>query len=80
MRHNIATYGVPGVRNYLRGYVEQTPPHFKNIVMVYLDVDLASATRMILKYVYPLLQPGAWLLNQDGHLFLMAAIFDDKKS
>lgn len=78
VRHNITTYGEPAACKYLKGYVEQTLPHFKEkCVVVYSDVDLASATLTILKYLYPLLQPGARFFSQDGHLSLVAAVFDD---
>lgn len=76
--HNITKFGNVEVCRFIKGYVEETLPHFKDeVAAIYLDVDLASSTKTCLKYLYPLLQPGGVLYSQDGHLPLVVAVFDD---
>jgi O-methyltransferase len=78
VRRNVAKFGKVEVCRFIKGYVEETLPHFKDeVAAVYLDVDLASSTKTCLKYLYPLLQPGGILYSQDAHLPLVVAVFDD---
>ena len=78
VERNIARWGEPEVSRLIGGWFEDTMPHFDEpIAALYLDVDLASSTKTCLKYLYPLLVPGGLLISQDGHVPLVAAVFDD---
>jgi O-methyltransferase len=78
VKRNVSRYGEIGCCRFVEGWFEETLPRFHEpISAIYLDVDLASSTRMCLKYLYPLLKPGRVLLSQDGHLPLVIAVFDD---
>jgi len=75
---NITKYGKIEVCRFIKGWFEETMPHFKDpIALIYMDVDLASSTRTCLKYLYPLLLPGGELFSQDGLLPLVIEVFDD---
>jgi O-methyltransferase len=75
---NIQRFGASDVCHFIKGYFEESLPHFtKPIGVIYLDVDLASSTRTCLKYLYPLLTPGGTLYSQDGHLPLVLKALDD---
>ena len=78
VKANIARYGRIEVCRFIRGWFEDTLPHFReSIAAIYLDVDLVSSTRTCLKYLYPLLKPQGVLYSQDGHLPLVCDLFDD---
>ena len=77
---NLSRYGAPDVCKLIKGWFEDTMPHFKEpIAGIYLDVDLAQSTRTCLKYLYPLLQNNGFLYSQDGHLPLVIEVFDDEE-
>ena len=62
----------------MKGWFNVTMPQFnKKISAIYLDVDLASSTKVCLKYLYPLLVPGGILVSQDGDFPLVIDVFDD---
>ena len=78
VRANIARYGDLEVCRFVKGWFNDTLPGFKEpVAAIYLDVDLVSSTRVCLKYLYPLLQPGGVLYSQDGHLPLVCRLLDD---
>jgi O-methyltransferase len=78
VQHNVATFGDPDVCAYTKGWFEDTMPNFRQaVVAAYLDVDLVSSTRVCLKYLYPLLQPGGYLFSQDAHLPLIIELLQD---
>jgi len=77
---NVASYGSIKACLFVKGWFQDTLPNFKEqVAAIYLDVDLASSTRMCLKYLYPLLRPGGVCLSQDGHLPLVIEVFKDEK-
>lgn len=78
VKANIARCGAPEVCEFVPGWFEDTLPNFREpVAAAYIDVDLANSTRTCLKYLYPLLQPGAALYSQDGHLPLVIEVFRD---
>lgn len=78
VRSKIMRFGELEVCQFIKGWFDNTMPKFnKKIVVIYLDVDLASSTRTCLKYLYPLLVPGGILYSQDGHLPLVIDVFND---
>jgi O-methyltransferase len=75
---NVRRYGDPSVCRFVKGFFDDTLPHFcQPVIAAYLDVDLASSTRTCLKHLWPLLVPGGILFSQDGHLPLVLKVFDD---
>ena len=79
VRRNIHRYGSPELCFLKKGWFKNTMPKFhEKIAAVFLDVDLASSTRTCLKYLYPLLQPGGFLMSHDGHLTLVTEVFQNK--
>lgn len=80
VQRNVLTYGDADVCVYVKGWFDQTMPQFSQpIIAAYIDVDLVSSTRTCLKYLYPLLQPGAYLFSQDAHLPLIIQLLEDSE-
>lgn len=80
VKNNIYKWGNPQVCEYVKGFVEDTLPNNEDkFCAVYIDVDLASATKTCLKYLYPRLSRGGVLYSQDGHLPLVIEVFEDEK-
>ncbi len=80
VRANIQKYGYIDKCELIKGWFEDTMQNFKKpIAGIYLDVDLESSTRTCLKYLYPLLEPGGYLLSQDGHLPRIVNLFNNDK-
>ena len=77
---NISEYGdLPSCR-FVPGWFEETLPEFSEpVAAVYLGVDLASSTKTCLKYLWPLLNPGASVISQDGHLTEIQKLFSDEE-
>jgi len=80
VKYNVNRFGEIGVCEFVKGWFDQTMPHFNEpLGVAYVDVDLASSTRTCIKYLYPLLRPGGVLFSQDGHLPLVMEVFNDDK-
>ncbi|MFC1585604.1 TylF/MycF/NovP-related O-methyltransferase [Fibrobacterota bacterium] len=80
VKSNISKYGIIDNCEFYKGWFEDSLPSLnKDIVFIYMDVDLASSTRTCLKYLYPKLVPGGVLFSQDGHLPLVVEVFNDEK-
>jgi len=78
VRANVRRFGHLEVCRFVKGWFDQTMPHFRESVAAgYLDVDLASSTRSCLRYLYPLLVPGGVLFSQDGNFPLVRDALDD---
>jgi len=78
VKKNIAKYGNLGSCIFVKGFFKKTMPNFSEpIAALFLDVDLASSTRTCLKYLYPLLAPGAVLFSHDGHLPYVIEIYEN---
>lgn len=75
---NIAAWGSPTQCSYVKGWFNETMPHFNETVSVaYLDVDLVSSTRDCLINLYPRLEPGGIIFSQDAHLSKVVELLDD---
>lgn len=75
---NLRAYGAIESCSFVKGWFDDTMPHFKEPVIVgFMDVDLRSSTATCLKYLYPLLAPGGVLFSQDGHLPLVIGLLKD---
>ncbi|MCL4364032.1 TylF/MycF family methyltransferase [Patescibacteria group bacterium] len=80
VKKNVSKYGSIDVCTFKKGWFKNTLPRFNDkIAAMFLDVDLASSTRVCLKYLYPLLQPNGILMSHDGHLTLATKVYRDKK-
>ena len=80
VQQNIGKYGEIGVCRFIKGWFDQTMPHFDGkICAAYIDVDLASSTRTCIRYLYPRLSPGGVLVSQDGDFPLVIDVFRDDK-
>lgn len=74
----IETYGQIEVCTFKQGWFEETMPIFKEkICALYIDCDLASSTKTVLKWLYPLVIPGGIVFSQDGDFPLVIDVFDD---
>lgn len=72
VRATIDRYGVSEVCELVPGWFDDTLPGFTEPVAVaYIDVDLATSTRICLAYLYPLLIRDGVLFSQDGHVPLV---------
>mmetsp|Transcript_13510 Transcript_13510/g.37326 ORF Transcript_13510/g.37326 Transcript_13510/m.37326 type:complete len:299 (-) Transcript_13510:1431-2327(-) len=69
VQHNLRTTGYPESKfHFVKGKVEDTLPHSKlpaKIALLRLDTDWYLSTKMELKYMYKLLQPGGLLIVDD---------------
>jgi O-methyltransferase len=75
---NVRRYGEIAGCRFIKGYFESTMPGFhESVAATYLDVDLASSTKICLKYLWPLLPPGAIVFSQDGQLPLVLDVLRD---
>ena len=80
VQKNVSAYGENDVCVYVKGWFDETMPKFSQpVIAAYIDVDLVSSTKTCLKYLYPLLQPGAKLYSQDGHLPLIIELLEDSE-
>lgn len=78
VRANIAREGAIDSCEFIKGWFDDTMPHFRRpVAMIFLDVDLASSTRTCLKHLYPLLQPGCVLYTHDAELMRVQEVFAD---
>lgn len=78
VQHNVETFGEGSVCEYVKGWFDDTLPDINiDIAGAYIDVDLASSTKTCIKYFYPRLQPGGFLISQDGDFPLVIDVFDD---
>ena len=78
VKKNISDYGEISVCHFIKGYFDETMPHFTRPVLSgFLDVDLASSTKSCLKYLFPLLVKGGVLCSQDGDFPLVREVFSD---
>jgi O-methyltransferase len=75
---NVERFGEASVCEFRRGWFENSMPDFgEPVALAFVDVDLASSTRTCLRYLYPLLVPGASIFSHDGHLPLCIQVIDD---
>lgn len=78
VRKNVHLHGNIESCNFVKGWFEDTMPHFREpVAAAYLDCDLQSSTRTCLKHLYPLLQTGGKIYSQDRHLPLVIQVFED---
>ena len=78
--NTIEMYGDIGSCDFKKGWFKDTLPEFSSpIASVYLDVDLASSTKLCLKYLYPQLVKGGVLYSQDGHFPRVIDVFNDDR-
>jgi len=78
VKHNVATYGDISACSFVKGWFDNTLPDLDiDIAGAYIDVDLASSTRTCIKYFYPRLLPGGFLVSQDGDFPLVIEVFND---
>ena len=80
VKANIAEYGDISVCHFHKGWVEDTLPEFHEAVaFAYIDVDLVSAEKTCLRYLWPLLQDGSYLFTDEAHHFQIAGVFYDEQ-
>jgi O-methyltransferase len=78
VRHAITAYGAIETCKFVKGWFQDTMPHFKEPVAVaYIDVDLRSSTSTCMQYLYPRLIEDGVLFSQDGHLPLVIDLLQD---
>lgn len=80
VKANITKYGYIKNCELIKGWFDDSMPNFRRqLAGIYLDVDLESSTRTCLKYLYPQLVPGGYVLSQDGHLPRIVKLFENNK-
>ena len=78
VQNNVSAHGDISVCSFNKGWFEDTLPGIDiDIAGAYIDVDLASSTKTCIKYLYPRLLPGGFLVSQDGDFPLVIEVFDD---
>jgi len=78
VKKNVSKYGEISACRFIKGDFKKTMPKFsKLIASIYLDVDLASSTKICLKYLYPKLNNNGTLFSQDGHIIPVIKVFED---
>ena len=79
VRANIAANGEIDVCEFHKGFVEDTLPAFNEpVAFAYVDVDLVSAVRTCIQYLWPLLQDGSYFFTDEAHHLDVAALFFDR--
>jgi O-methyltransferase len=79
VKAGLARWGASEVCEFRPGWFEETMPLFAGpIALLFIDVDLASSTRAVLKHLYPRLSPGGTLISHDGHLAPVIEVFRDR--
>lgn len=78
VKNNIKEYGALEVCEFIKGWFDDTIQDFnKPVLLMFLDVNLASSTRICLRYLYPLLVPGGVIYSHDGDLPLVINVYED---
>ena len=78
VKRNVENHGEIDVCDFVKGWFEDSLPGIDlDIAGAYIDVDLASSTKTCIKYLYPRLLPGGFLVSQDGDFPLVIEVFDD---
>jgi O-methyltransferase len=78
VKANVSAFGRVDVCEFIPGWFEETMPDFSEpVAAAFLDVDLAESTRTCLRYLWPLLQPGGFVISQDGDFPLVLEVFTD---
>ena len=80
VRTSVGRLGHLEVCEFVPGWFEDTLPSLQEpIIGAYLDVDLAASTKTCLKYLYPRLVPGGFIVSQDGDFPLVVEAVDDDR-
>lgn len=80
VQKNMKTWGIPeGLLVYHEGWFEDTMPiavdtfglaglNINQIAVLRLDADLYESTKTAMRYLYPLVSPGGWVIVDDWNL------------
>lgn len=80
VKTNIQKYGEIKNCCLVKGLFDKTLPLFnKNIASIFVDVDLMSSNRSVLKNLYKLISKGGYYFCHDGHLTLVVDLYRNKK-
>lgn len=78
VKNNIKLFGEYDRCQFVKGLFEKTMPMFKGkIAAMFVDVDLISSTKSVLKYLYPKLSIRGVYISHDGHLTFVANLYKD---
>jgi O-methyltransferase len=77
VKSNLAKFGNLDVCNFVAGYFRDSLPALANnkYVFAYIDVDLLSSTKDCLLHVYPRLQEGCRIYNDDMNVLEIEKIY-----
>lgn len=79
VKKNIQLFGEYDRCQFVKGLFEKTMPMFKgDISAMFVDVDLISSTKSVLKYLYPKLSKGGIYVSHDGHLTFVVDLYKDR--
>jgi O-methyltransferase len=80
VKGNVSREGEIGSCEFVKGWFDDTLPAFtRPVVMMFMDVDLASSTRTCLKHLYPRLQRGCHLYSHDAEIARVQEVFADEQ-
>jgi O-methyltransferase len=76
VRQNIARYGRVELCSFHAGYFAETLPSFrKQVVFVFIDVDLRDSLETCLSYLWPLLQDACYVFTHEAQHMEIASLF-----
>jgi O-methyltransferase len=79
VRSTVGRLGDINVCRFVKGWLQDTLPEFKEPVTVaFVDVDLASSTRVAFKFLWPLLAAEGSAFSHDGGLPAVRAVLGDE--
>ena len=79
VQSNVRRFGDINGCRFVKGWLQDTLPEFKEPVAVaFVDVDLASSTRVAFKYLWPLLAAQGSAFSHDGGLPAVRAVLGDE--
>jgi O-methyltransferase len=77
---NVQRFGSASASTFHKGLFSDTLPEFDEpVVFAYLDVDLATSEKQCLRYLWPLLVPGAFVFTDEAHHLEIAELFFDRQ-
>lgn len=79
VKDNVRMFGALEVCEFRKGWFKDTIPGFDEpVAALFIDVDLASSTCILLKHLFPRLIPQGLLISHDGHLPTVIRVFQDE--
>lgn len=79
VKNNVKLYGELDECQFVKGLFDQTLPLFnEEIAVLFIDVDLISSTKSVLKYLYPHISKKGLCISHDGHLKFVVDLYQSE--